>query len=64
MKVFVFTDGQVATLVREGSPEEDGMRQLPHLHCEAEHECDTLDQAIVWFNQWSQLYFCAPLRQL
>lgn len=60
MKVYVFTDGGVATLVADGSPEEQAMRELPHMQCEAEHECATLDEGIEWFRQWMTIYFGTP----
>lgn len=64
MKVYVYVGGGVATLVREGTQEEEAMRQLKHLSCEGEHECETIDEGIVWFNQWSAAYWGMQPREV
>lgn len=64
MKAYVYVGCKVATLVIEGTPEHEAMRELPHLQCEAERECDTVDDAIQWFNQWSQVYWGMASRQI
>lgn len=64
MKMYVFTDGIVATLVAEGTPDEEGMRQLPHLKCEAEHECETIEDGIEWFRTWSRVILGGRLKVL
>jgi hypothetical protein len=52
MTVLVFTDGKAATLVAKGSPDEQGMRELPHMQCIAWRVCETLDEGIEWFRGW------------
>ncbi len=56
MKVFVYANDNTATLVAEGSPEEEGMSDMPHLRREAEHECETIDEGIEWFRRWCTIH--------